>query len=567
MPGEGGATEPQKEQRGSSARLDSWKEIATYLKRDPRTVRRWERQEGLPVHRHRHGKKATVYGLTHQIETWLVGRRVTEGAGQLSAGFAPQPSAGLLSERPQKDRSVRPLIVAVLPLRNLTGDLEQERFADGLTEELIMEIGQCCPKRLRVIALTSAMQYKQSPKGIAQIGRELGADYILEGGIHRTGQHVRLAARLIAARDQAHIWADSYEVLLPPIFALQQTLARELADSLYCELEVKPRQSRPPALAVSAAAHSAYIEGCSHYKPTDGEFKRRVEALSRAIRLDPAYAAAYAELTLAYFRVGFMGNIPPLSTFWRLEELSAKALTLDPGLAQAHVIKAFMDLFSAWRWPAAEASSRRAIELNPSYGWARIARAFYHLVVGDTQEAIEEAKLARQLDPRSTDLGIPCAFSAFLARRYELTVQWCLETLREDSSIPLAHLVLALGCAKRDDRTRALTHCEKARELGMLPVPYIATACSVYALAGQRDTAKRLYADLVAANGQEYMRYVFLAHASVSLGDNQRTLEWLEKAYEQRDPFLVLLKADPRFDPLSGHPRFRNLLRRIGLPR
>ena len=566
MPGENGATEPQKKPEESSARLDSWKEIATYLKRDPRTVRRWERQEGLPVHRHLHGKKATVYGLTHQIETWLVGRRVTEGAGRLSAGLAPQPSTGFPSETPQKDRLARPLILAVLPLRNLTGDLEQEHFADGITEELIMEIGQCCPKRLRVIALTSVMQYKQSPKGIEQIGRELGADYIVEGGIHRTGQHVRLAARLIVARDQAHIWADSYEVLLPPILALQQTLARELADSLSSELEVKPRQSRRPALAVNAAAHSAYLEGCSHYDPTDGEFKRRVEAFSRVIRLDPTYAAAYAELALAYFRVGFMGDIPPLATFWRVEELASKALTLDPGLAQAHVIKAFMDLYSAWIWPAAEASSRRAIKLNPSDGWARIARATYHLVVGETQEAIEETKLARQFDPRSTDLGIPCAFYAFLTRRYDLTVQWSLETLRQVSSVPLAHLLLALGCAKRDDRTRALTHCEKARELGMLPVPYMATACSVYALAGQRDAAKRLYGDLVAAHERQYMRYVFLAHASVGLGNNQQTLEWLEKAYEQRDPFLVLLKADPRFDPLSGDPGFRKLLRRIGLP-
>jgi TolB-like protein len=248
MPGGSAGTRLELPIGEAGPRLDSWKEIATYLKRDPRTVRRWEREEGLPVHRHRHHKKSTVYAFASEVDAWRVERRVAKGAVRLPQALTSERSRGDASEALQQE-SRRPLRLAILPLRNLTGDSEQERFADGLTEEIILEVGQCCPQRLRVIALTSVMQYKQSTKNIGEIGRELGADYILEGGIRRYGRRVRLTARLIAARDQAHVWADSYEVQLPPIFSLQQALARELAVSLSTELQVKPGQGRHQALA------------------------------------------------------------------------------------------------------------------------------------------------------------------------------------------------------------------------------------------------------------------------------------------------------------------------------
>jgi len=186
-------------------RLDSSKEIATYLRRSPRTVRRWEREEGLPVHRHQHRKKGTVYAFAHEIDAWLKSRLKEErtGHGPVSPTSAPSPSSG--GELEKRARLGQPIVIAVLPLRNLSGDCDQERFADGLTEELISEIGLCCPNLLRVIAVTSVLQYKKSPKSIQQIGRELGVDYILEGAIRRYGRRVRLTARLIAARDQAHV--------------------------------------------------------------------------------------------------------------------------------------------------------------------------------------------------------------------------------------------------------------------------------------------------------------------------------------------------------------------------
>ena len=565
MPGESAGTEPKLARGESRPRLDSWKEIATYLKRDPRTVRRWEGQEGLPVHRHHHGQRASIYAFAPEIDAWLIARRVTEGAGQLSLDPAPQPSTGPPAETAQKDRSACPLIIAVLPLRNLTGDLEQERFADGLTEELIAEIGQCSPKRLRVIALTSVMQYKQSPKGIGQIGRELGADYILEGGIRRYGRRVRLTARLIAARDQAHIWADTYEVQLPPIFSLQQALARELTDSLSSELKVKPSQGRRPAVAESTAAHSAYIEGRSYFLPTEEDIKKKLEHLHLAIERDPRFARSYAELALVYSRRIYR-DFPPIVTLSRIKERALQALKLDPKLAQAHTAMAASHLFGGWDWPKAEASSRRALELNPSDAWARIVRAAYFLVIGEPQKATEELRQAHEVDPQSPELGMWIATFAYFARRYDLAIERCQEVIQLNPSLPAAHGFLALCYAQIGDYALALGSCEQVTELGMDPIAQAATTCTVYAMAGQQGLAEQLLHDFVAAQEKRYTRHFFLAQASVGLGDHQQTLKWLEKSYEQHDPLLIFLQADPRFEPLSGLPAFRKLLRRIGLP-
>lgn len=560
----GGTTDQQLGTGGISLRLDSWKEIATYLKRGARTVRRWESQEGLPVHRHRHGKQATVYAFPGEIDKWLEGRSVDEGADQMPLDHAPESSAETNSETQRKSHPTRPAVIAILPLRNLGGDPEQEWFADGLTEELISDIGHSCPDRLRVIALTTVMQYKHSPKSIAQIGQELGVDYILEGGIRRYGRRVRLTARLIAARDQAHVWAQSYEIQLPPIFSLQQALARQVADSLSGVLHVTSKGRLSLTTPRSAEAHNAYLEARSHFLLTEGDSTKNIEHLNIAIERDPKFAPSYAELALAYFRRLF-SDYPPIVTFKRIEENASRALRLDPRLARAHSMLAAFHLFSARTWSRAERSSRRAIKLNPSDPWARIIRAAYHLVSGEPDEAIEELGRVRQLDPQSLETGIWFAILAYFARRYDLAIEHIREILRLDPYSAFAHMVLGLNFAQTGEYALALAHCEKARELGVASISQISRACSIYALAGERQSAERLFQELVAAEETQYTRYIFLTQASVCLGKDQQTLEWLEKAYEQRDSLLVFLKTDPRFEPLSGLSAFRNLMRRIGL--
>jgi len=549
----------------AGSRLDSWKEIATHLKRGVRTVRRWERQEGLPVHRHVHGKQATVYAFAREIDTWLKSRSADEGANQLLVDHAQQSREGPVLEIPRKDRRNRPVIIAILPLRNVSGNPEHERFADGLTEELISEIGHCCPSLFRVIALTSVIQYKQSSKSIGQIGQELGADYILEGGVRFYGHQVRLNARLIAARDQAHIWADSYEIQLPPIFSLQQNLARQVVDSIPAALHTRPEKRLHRAPLPSAAAYSAFLEATSHFLPTQADSTKSIEHLNLAIERDPRFAPSYAELALTYWR-RVIWDYPPIVTFKRIEEYASRALKLDPQLAHAHSMMAAFYLFSARDWSKAERSSRRAIELNPSDPWAHIIRAGYHLVVGEPDKAIEELNTVCETDPHCVEKGMWFAIFAYFARRYDLAAKHCEELLRVDPSYAFLHMIFGLILAQTGEYALAIGHCERARELSNSSVSMTSRACSIYALAGKRDTAERLFQELVAATETQYTRYIFLAQASASLGKDQETFEWLDKAYEQREPLLVFLKTDPRFVPVSGLAGFRDLLLRIGLP-
>jgi TolB-like protein len=217
-------------------RLNSWKEIAAYLKCSPRTVRRWERQEGLPVRRHLHRKKETVYGFSDAIDAWLESRKKSQSAADGREPPTSGPSPGLAESSKDRIPSERPLLIAVLPFTNLTDNSAGNSFANVLTSEIISALGQRSPERLRVIAFTTAAHYQDSRMSIQQIGQELGVDFVVEGGVRRFGRRVRVTARLISARDQAQVWADSFEIRLPPLFTLQQGLARQLVGALFGKL-------------------------------------------------------------------------------------------------------------------------------------------------------------------------------------------------------------------------------------------------------------------------------------------------------------------------------------------
>jgi len=566
MSGETTSTRPDSATVGSGTVLDSWKGIAAYLKRSPRTIRRWEHQEGLPVHRHLHSKEATVYAFANEIDAWRKSRSAAVGQRQLASSQVPkhlqQPAPG----GDQKTAQTAPILIAILPLRNLSGDPAQERFADGLTEEMILDVGSCCPGRLRVIASTSVMQYRHSHKSVGEIGRELGVDYVLEGGIRRYGRRVRLTARLITPRDQANIWAHTFEIQLPPIFSLQQSLAQRVAESLAGHFRLTPSPSRHRAVPYSASAYDAYIEGRSFYLPTDEDIKKKLEYFYLAIDREPKFSRSYAELALVYSGRLYR-DYPPVITLMRIEEHAAKALKLDPRLARALSMMAAAHLFRAWNWPQAEASSRRAITLNPSDPTARIVRAAYYIAVGEPEKGMEELEQARHLGPQSPDLLFWFAELAFVARHYDWAIERGQEMLQLHPSPGVAHVLLGCCYAQKGAHQLALSHCEKAGELLGTSVLAAAEVCSTYALVGERGAAARLLDKLVASEEERYVRYIGLAQAAVALGNDEQTLDWLEKAYEQHDPLLVFLKADPRFDTLSGNPRFRKLVRRIGLPK
>src|SRR6266568_4813210 len=547
-------------------RLDSWKEIATYLKRSQRTVRRWEREEGLPVKRHLHHKQGTIYAFAGEIDTWLKSREKAESIGHAPGPPAPDESPGPTASSARQVPPGRPIVIAVLPLKNLGRDPAEEMFSDALTDGIISELGQLSPEGFRVIASTSVAQYKRATKSIKQIGRELGLDYVVEGDVRRHRGRVRLTARLIGARDETRILAENLETQFPPLFSLPEELARRLSNALSANLSLAPTGRAGLETNRILAAHDAYVAATSYFGWSEAEIKKMIDHFSLAIERDPNCAAAFAELALAYTRLGVLYDHPPNAIFGRAKELALKALSLDPGLPRTHSALALYNLYGGWNWSEAEACSRRAIELNPSDSRAHIIRAVSRLVTGRRAEAVEDLKQAHRLDPYSSTIGMGYAIFGFLTGRYDLASERCEELLRRDPSSALAHLVLGIYYVLKGDNARAVTHCKKAEEIGRGQILCTSALCYAYSIAGQRDSAERLLGELVAAEKQQYVRYIFLAQAAVGLGINEQTLDWLEKAYEQHDPLLVFLKADPRFESMSRSPQFRELLSRIGLP-
>jgi TolB-like protein/Flp pilus assembly protein TadD len=545
--------------------LDSWKEIAEYLRRSPHTVRRWERQEGLPVRRHMHGKQGSVYAFRADIDEWLKWRSAAGTAVQTRPGHTLLSDSQPPSDREQKGRRSPPVMLAVLPLQNLSGDPREAKFADGVTEELISEIRHSNPAMLGVIASTSVMRYKQSPKGIGEIGQELGVDYVLEGGIRHYGRRIRMTARLIKTHDQAHVWEDAYEIQLPAMFSMQQILARRFATSLSAEFKLTAGPVLPPPIPHGELAHSACVKEKPHALPTDTEFRKKIEELSLAIDREPKSALAYTELAFTYFRRLFSDQ-PPFVNLIRIKELAFRALKLDSGVARAHAMMGAVHLFSTRNWGKAGATSGRATRLNPADPWAWIIRAAYHVSLGKPDKARKDLGQVGRLNPQSAELNLWSAGLAYFARCYDLAIARAQEILRLDPCLAAAHSVLGSCYVQLGEYARAIIHCQKAADFGGGTLWQTATLSSTYALAGGRDAAERLLQDLVATEEQHYIRYAFLAIASAALGNNEQTLDWLEKAFEQRDPLLVFLKADRRFELLFGHPRFRKLVRRLGLP-
>src|SRR6266481_2265770 len=303
----------------SGYRLDSWKEIAAYLKCSERTVRRWQ-EEGLPVHRHAHKKRAGVYAYKPELEAWW-----NDGHARLeeleraqapqnhplslwltTAGLALLVSiSGLYLARTHIWHRASPpvgkIMFAVLPFENLSGDPEQEYFSEGLTEEMISRLGQMEPQRLGVIARTSAIQYKGTKKRIDQIGKELGVDYILEGTVRHSGDHLRISAQLIQVKDQTHLWPKNYERDFGEILALQQEVALAIAEEVQIKLTLDRKSHLSDARQVNARAHEAYLEGRYYLARAKGsEREKALSYFQQAIQLDPNYALAYAGLAETY---------------------------------------------------------------------------------------------------------------------------------------------------------------------------------------------------------------------------------------------------------------------------
>jgi eukaryotic-like serine/threonine-protein kinase len=493
-------------------------------------------------------------------------RTVVTLAGLAAVGLVAAIAWLLPLLRVPAGESARIQTIAVLPFANLGGP-EQQYFSDGMTELLITTLSELTS--LRVISRTSVMQYQRSQKRLPEIARELRADAVVEGSILRSGDRVRLTAKLVHAASDTAIWGESLErtgAEMDP-FALQTELVRSLAGRIRLSTTPREQQRLASAPRIDPAAQEEYLKGTAALEVmTPTSARKAVVHLESAVRLDPNYARAYAALSHAYWYLGSgLGLLTRKESYDRAREAAERALRLDPDLPRAHAALAQLKFYDQWDWTGASAEFRRAVELNPSDADARQQYGWFLAATGKLDEALDQMHRARELDPLSPSRRSPLAAVLYYSGRHAEAVEELRLALRANPELAAAHAGLGRAYAAQRRFAEAITELESA-SLADLPAAAMERA-RVYAEAGDRDRAVRTVREVEQRSkaGATPVSPVALASVYVALGEENRAFEHLDTAIDERDAGLVWLKVDPRFAPLRTHPRFAALVKRIGL--
>jgi TolB-like protein/Flp pilus assembly protein TadD len=588
-------------------RLESWKEIAAYLDRDVRTVQRWEKAEGLPVHRHLHDKQGSVFALRAEVDLWLAGRRLPPGSGpdaeaEPPGGGAldmvtPAPGPDLLAasggQGTERTR-IAPRILwallglclaagawtlarrlghtrpgpalAVLPFVNLGEEKNQEYFSDGFTEELITQLGQQQGEGARVVALRSALGYRNTEKRPRQIAQELGVDYLLQGSVRRAGDRVRVTAHLVRGQDETHVWDRSYDRDARDILLLQREVADAIAGGI--SLRLDPGRTRPKA--VKPEAYAAHLKGRYFWnKRTPQDLFRALEQFQAAVRLDPTFAPPQVGIADCYALLGSaeMGALAPREAMPLAKQAVMSALALAPDLAEAHASLGHLRLIYEWDWAGAESSFRRAIELNPGYATAHQWYALYLNARGRSDEALDELRTAEELDPLSPAVKSALAEAHYFARRFDEAEAASRKALELDPGFILGYLNLGRALEMQGRHDEAITVLRQGWELSGRAPGMSLFLGHAYAAKGERRKAEELLELLRhppdAGGRPPYVPALFLAGIQGGLGDRDGELLSLRKALDERCEYLIYLAREPMADPIRKDARFKAILKAV----
>jgi TolB-like protein/DNA-binding winged helix-turn-helix (wHTH) protein len=461
--------------------------------------------------------------------------------------------------------------IAVLPLANFSGDPNEEYFVDGMTDELITDLAQF--GSLRVVSRTSIMQYKDNPKPLRQIARELQVDAVVEGSVVRSGDQVRITAQLIDARDDRHLWAQSYDRKLGAILQLQGEVAADIAQKVSSNLSSAHAQPRSRAVrSLNLAAFDDYLKGRYYsQRLTNADLIKGIGYLERSIQQDPNYAPAYTDLAIAYAGLGgWFGWSPPGKTYPKAKAAALRALALDPDLAEAHAVLGWLDGASEWNWNAAEKELQRGVELNPNSSFAHLQYALYLVTTGQRAIAELEIKRTLELDPLSPFNRSTAAYVFTCMRQYDRGIQEARRAIELDPTFADAHINLAEALGTKGLYQEGFS--EWLQYLRLSGDAKLAQQLEVAAkaLSSSEDPGRKFgHIVLRYFKDKSRTRYVaplFIAGAYLDLGDKDHALEWLDKAYRERSSVLFSIKVDPTWDPLRSDPRFQDLLRRMNFP-
>lgn len=576
-------------------RLDSWKEIAAYLSRDVTTVQRWEKREGMPVHRHLHDRMGSVYAFRPELDVWKHGRKLGMEKEEKVPGVAGSGDGETVSRlmgasrtrrwlvlggvavaamlvfsyaviRSRSGDTARPKIksLAVLPLKNLSGDPTQDYLADGMTEAVIGRLSSI--HDLRVISRTSVMRFRDTQLSVPEIAKMLHVDALVEGSVMRQGTRIRVHAQLIRAATDEHFWSEAYDRDLQDALALESEVAQSIAKKVEVTVTGEERARLVAARHVSPEVYESYLKGQSALNKSDSraDIDASIGFFQDAINKDPTFAPAYLGLGLAYGDLGsIMIGAPPREERAKAMTAARKALEFDPGLADAHVLLASMEQ-KQWQWAAADAEYRQALELNPNNAAAHDELAEWLLCQGRMAEALTWAQRARELDPLEIS-GDTIGWILFSSRRYDESIQEYRSVLAVRPNEANALWSLGFVLIENHQPGEAIPVLEKAVSVSDRSPGIIGVLVRAYAHAGRRADALRLLAELKKRQKAGYVPAGAFVNAYLGLGENEEAFAWLEKAYQEQSNILQFLKVHPFFDPLRDDPRFKDLLHRVGL--
>jgi TolB-like protein/Flp pilus assembly protein TadD len=593
-------------------RLESWGEIAAYLRREIRTVQRWEKNLGLPIHRLQVGKISSVYAYPSELDKWYQGREpqdvkeedfteepVIEPNG--ASPHAADSSTNLIPAIVPPSQTVIPyyrrkstwlagvafivvfgILVAraifpfppipsptstgkirlfVRPFQNITGDPGQAEFTEGLTNELNTRLGRLDPKRLGVIAPTSSKQLGGKP--IAELEPLLKLNYVLEGSVRRASNQVRIDVSLISAKEQTPLWSDSYTENLADILKVQDEVAETVAQKLL--LNLPPVSAGASAATVDPEGYNSYLRGRRAW--TTRDLERSVSSFEDAVKKMPKYVPAHSGLAASYAVIGQAPNdaMPPGVASSKAKAEVQRALDLDPTSAEAHYVRGNILMYYDWDFPAAEKELREAIRLEPGNATAHQWLAQYFMIEKRLSEAQAETDIALELDPVSPIFTTTRAEAFYYGHDFDAAIAQAKLTLEQYPNSVLGEFWLASAYREKKMYPEAIQHFRRAGTLAPNNPALLMELGHALAVSGDKTAALAVLADLQSLSSHRYVPVAYYAGIYLGLGDKNQTFTWLDRAVNERDDRLIYLAVEPMADPIRSDPRFQALLTRIHL--
>jgi TolB-like protein/Tfp pilus assembly protein PilF len=487
-----------------------------------------------------------------------------------------EPQTVLFPERPERGEGAAAIIggidpvkpaannsIAVLPFANISADEENEYFCDGLAEELLNALAKI--EDLKVAARTSAFSFRGKNVEAREIGKTLGVNTVLEGSVRKSGKRIRINVQLVSAADGYQLWSERYDREMRDIFDVQDEIAVAVTDALKIKLLGDEKTAVLKRHTQSPEAHEYYLRGLSHFnKWTPHDFEKAIENFERAIEIDVNYASAYAALADAYTELLFFsfsaGDVRP-----KAREAARKALELDDRLAEAHSSMALIKMYLDWDFTAAEAEFRRAIELNPGSAYVHMWYGWFLALMGRFDESLVELRRGHEFDPLSPPNNNAIGVNFHWSRQPERAIAQILDVLELNPDYPVSVSFLAEAYVQAGDMLSAVSTVERSVPAAMDPQA-LAVAGYVYARAGDSEKADGILKEFERRKEHGNVSSLNFAQIYSSLGLTEEAFGWLEKAFEERAIWLPFLKVDVKFDPLRDDPRFKELVRRVGIP-